>query len=181
MFLALDQFIIKKFTRYCHLFQKLTGRTNFFIAKIASLVVATAAMLRVLAHYIHFLPHTPSMIDVFLCTWITVILLRDAYLCDRAEEDLLNSEKAEPEVKLFNNIGVNRVSPGWRLIWIFFMILDISLFWSNIGKAPNPVLYCIQDLFSPGLFVFYYCLMVDPLPPGKSERHRWHICRALSQ
>jgi len=165
-----DQTILGACTRFSHWLQRLTGRTNFFIAKIG-LGIATISILVEIANYFSkFLVHKTNLFDVAFGGLVVLALTVDVYLCNKAEEDTVTPERFMPMIRmgpLMDNLLV-------RVLAVTTSILVITLRLVNIWpEMKYPLLEVLYRLYGLGFTIFLYFIAVDPLPPGKSKVREW--------
>lgn len=158
---TLDAFILKCFTKFAHRFQKITGRTNYFLAKIGLAIVVAAVSVAILGCVLPILTEKVSPIFAFICGLIAIAEISRMAKLDRAEKDAI--ESSEVRVKHF----ISENSLVSRMIWVFFSVQDtLILIFSN---TPITIWRIFLYSASTGLLIYYYFIAVDPLPPGKSK------------
>ncbi|MBI2063478.1 MAG: hypothetical protein HYT65_00580 [Candidatus Yanofskybacteria bacterium] len=166
MLRALDGKIIEKFTKFSHWFQKLTGLTCYFFAKMGLFVVLVGLFLRVLNYFIQFLTIETILpaLDIFFLFFFGLIFLRKIYLCNKAEENLFSSEV----------IRVEKESFVFRIWCLFFLVLDTTFLMPDLYEARYIMLEIMgRTGFFMGFTIYNYFVEVTPLPPGKSKVRQW--------
>ena len=152
----LDEWILHKCTQFSHQFQRLTGKTNFFIAKVFLSVVGCSAMVVVVNYWVPLLEHKSTL---FSCVLNVVIVLVEASRVKKCQEN---------EDRLYDGLTLNKLVGGgfyWRLIWVWLLIPDsiTILFYSK------SIFDILSNLFGPAMCGAVYFLAVTPLPPGTSK------------
>lgn len=168
---TIDNFILGGFTKFAHAFQILTGKTNFFLAKIGT----TMAALEVGIHAVNYfyptlLGEKTNGLLFILYLWLLSILFRDTLNLDKAEKNASTSSE-----KVMIDRITNRGTPAYRLILVFLSLdATIRLVVSLLDKTTaHPIHTFTSPLFFYGLIIFYYFTAVDPLPPAKSKVRQW--------
>ncbi len=156
-----DSRILEAFTKYCHKFQVLTGKTNFFLAKINAYFLAGSTALEVSNYYWQFLGKPTIFFVLIVKITFTFLFLFLAYQCDKTEQEKTdNTKTANIFLMLFSK---NR--KFYFLAVTFQLIFRVSLFYEQ-G-------YTLTDLFQDTYFFLAFCfcyfIAVDPLPPAKSK------------
>lgn len=164
MFKDLDELVFLIFTKFAHWFQRLTGRTNYFLAKVGILVVLASITITITSYAAPMVPEEekPPLLIVFLLVYVGVMDIWRMTQLDVAERDLLNSKSSAPAKRqLFKD------ELGSRVFWIFACMGTAYL---NI-KIPAPFTFWRfgESMFPFGVLIFRYFVDVDPLPPGKSK------------
>ncbi|KKU50900.1 MAG: hypothetical protein A3H69_01135 [Candidatus Sungbacteria bacterium RIFCSPLOWO2_02_FULL_47_9] len=164
----LDEKILALVTRMCHKFQRLTGRTNFFLAKLALLFVWMSIAVSTANFWLPLLHRKTDLFSLFLYVIISIGLLVDIKNCDKAEGQVLEKSKAKVN---FDSLSSSWM---WRVLWLAITLWDIVYLPSSISDPKGFLLFkCIYFLFCPGFTTFYYFINVEPLPPAKSTVREW--------
>ncbi|MDB5194706.1 MAG: hypothetical protein JWN50_720 [Parcubacteria group bacterium] len=160
---AIDAMVLRFCTKVAHAFQLLTGRTNFFIAKLGVLIASIAVTLGI-ANYFHPLPHHPkSKLEMIFCILYMPVLISRALGLDEADRARSTSAEktAIPGITNGSSFGV-------RATWLYFALWDT---FSIIYQMQSPVYTIVDALWdvslSYGLMIFYYFIAVEPLRPPK--------------
>jgi hypothetical protein len=167
----LDERVLRLCTQFAHWFQRLTGRTNYFLAKIGVTMAAVSLLILIANYYFKFLPVfilSPS----WLLLGIVMItsLLHDAYCLDKSEKAAqLSTERVRDPLMLSS-------SPAMRLLCLFPSILCTTMSWILFIRHPIWEVFMmvavIMGLIN-GATIFLYFTAVDPLPPGTSKVRQW--------
>ncbi len=165
----IDAKILALVTRLSHAFQRLTGRTNFFLAKIALFAIWTSITVQIANYWLPLLNIKTDLIFVLILAFIAYTLFRDLARCDTAEEQVLEENKTK--INFFYTSG----SWVWRIFWIAFTCFDLIVWMPNAIREPKGFLIfkVIYFLYTPGFAAFYYLIEVNPLPPAKSTIRVW--------
>lgn len=164
----IDSFVLGKCTKFSHWFQRTTGRTNYFIAKLGLFVVTVAAGFELTNYYY---PVTKDYVrPSFAILLFYCAVLIDAFwkslMMDKLDE---SSQLSEERVTLR---GID--SPIIRVLWLGVSTLDtflvIAIGYSLIYDFPT-IFYHVG--FGYGMVIFHYFAAVNPLPPQKSKIRQW--------
>ena len=166
MLTRLDEKILSICTAFAHWFQRLTGRTNFFIAKMGIFITVSATMVRTANYFHNFLSFQASPISLSLYVIINVFYFRYACKCDQAENEALASDV---RARHFN------LGKSWRMVWFFATLFSVGdyLLKASTGGINIWTLEAISSMFAFGVCIFEYFVDVNPLPPGKSKVRKW--------
>ena len=164
IFERIDSSVLAVATRISHWFQRLTGRTNFFLAKIGFALGTLSLMIGLGNYWYEFLDHKETILAIFVflpLTWLWFIMAKD---CDAAEERAL--------------FGASRTKhplssrTGLRLMCLAFAILDVLEIPVHI-RSKFWILEFLHEDYGIALVIYYYFVSVDPLPPGQSKVGAW--------
>ena len=166
----IDSAILAVCAKFSHRLQRMTGLTNYFVAKIGVACSAFNIIVATMNHFYQLLSYTTSAAILWIFGIVLCTLVRDSFNCSKAEEQLWSGRNAKP-ARLLQYISRGKF---WRLLWISLFILDVDRLWHTLPRArywlPEIV---AQTFFSLGFALFYYFIAVDPLPPGKSKVREW--------
>ncbi|MBI2063323.1 MAG: hypothetical protein HYT61_03775 [Candidatus Yanofskybacteria bacterium] len=164
MLRALDSKIIEKLTKFSHWFQKLTGLTCYFFAKMGIFLAIFGTFVRVINYFLPFLTVKSNMFDIAILIFSVLIFGPSIQKCNKAEENLFSSEV----VKLERNNFWFRI---YCLSWVVFEIIFLPLY---IYETRYLILEVVARVgFFIGLSIYNYFVVVVPLPPGKSKVRKW--------
>lgn len=169
MFCWLDGKILSLFTRFCHWFQRLTGRTNFWLARWA---VAGGAM-SVMASFSAVISEFKKNHDIvaiacllymaYICVSFIPGLFLDGLACEKQDEDVLNEEKS-----------IHKRIADKRNIYIRFVVCC----W--VGSVTPVILSDLLDILAVArgsfplfIWIYVYLIAVNPLPPSTSKIGEW--------
>lgn len=174
---ALDARIIGLSTRFSHWFQRLTGRTNFFIAKIGVGMTALSVFGMIINYWKHIFftistDLSTVMTAFIVLTWLAMIV----YSCDDAENKLYSNSSPQKVRYLGLEQGGMPDNAIWRLFLLTFTFLSIPLKVYQMGHIRTSY-YLMEILtglfFTMGMTVASYFLVIDPLPPAESRVKEW--------
>ncbi|MDO8743305.1 MAG: hypothetical protein Q7J30_01995 [Candidatus Azambacteria bacterium] len=167
---AVDDFFLSFFTKISHNVYWLTGRTNFFLAKLALCVMVASVMVVIFNYWFPaMLGYRSAPFQVAACGLISMFCLADMVRCDKAEKSAFNDER----VRMFNPLYY---SPSNRVLWIFIanIMLFLAAFLFIINQWKGYFIFNALDFaFSPAIVAFKYFISVDPPSPGKSKIREW--------
>ena len=153
MVFAFDQWLLGKFEAFAHWFQRLTGRTNLFLAKIALCVGATFWLFSMLSRQ-----------QFILFAIFGAIMFMRTLTMDWDEK------------KAYRRLEQGVANPG--KITGFRGRLFLQFWFLLLAALEIPLLFVaeMKPLISAGqiFFVFAeYFEACDPLPPGTSKIREW--------
>jgi hypothetical protein len=169
----IDSAFLKLFTKFSHWFQRLTGKTNFFLARICLVIVVLGSMIFVFNFWIPLLSHPTRPYDVFLSgLFIPMMVYVEAHL-KKAEDDFGGNVAIKP---IIQSAFIGSIFQVLRTLMMLLLILstpwDIYSFFD--GHLKGVWLFNLLHEMSYRCFAsFYYFIAVDPLPPGKSRVRQW--------
>ncbi|MEK7650196.1 MAG: hypothetical protein AAB367_04555 [Patescibacteria group bacterium] len=164
-FEKIDTLVLAGATRVSHKFQRLTGRTNFFLAKLG-FALGTLSLIIGLGNYWHqFLAFPTSFLILILFLPLTVLWFWMAKKCDSAEDSAFSST-ARTKHPLFDNQRM-------RTLTLVFALVDLAFMPTLIQISPTPILECLHQDYGIALAIFHYFASVDPLPPGQNKVGAW--------
>lgn len=157
--LRVDAAVLRHCTRIAHAFQRLTGRTNYFLAKMGTAVCVVSELFDLLD------PKYRDAGNVLMGGFILVSLIYQSVRCDRSER----RANASSERTVDPEWGLAR-SPGWRLVMLWWALSQTgaAFLWAA-GMAPKAVHPLDWCFYAAGNAAFYYFVAVDPLPPQRSK------------
>lgn len=170
-----DAAILGKFTAFCHWFQKLTGKTNFFLASCLTPFVAICLVQTPIHIHRLTLKKKGGILDwggTYLvdlgCVALLSYLFYMAWLC--VQEDRKNESVAEKTEK-FSLWVINRTS--LRVVVLMLASLSIGAIIGHYQNQENTLENILENLTHPLLLIFLYLAAVNPLPPAKSKIRKW--------
>ncbi len=166
----LDKKILSFFTKISHGFQRLTGRTNFFLAKCSLILVAFGVLTGLANYYFPNLLAYEAGLYLAIMKILSISVLALWYFpeCDKAEAASLCSGTA----KFFSSLIFNY---KWRLFGLFLALLEVGISLPLSINSPKGVIFfkVLDDVSSTAFLSFLYFAAVDPLPPCKSKIKKW--------
>ena len=164
----IDEKILAFFTRVSHRFQILTGRTNFFLAKVCLLLIAGVMMLDILNYLHQILAHPTPFLG--FCGWLMLSLgaFDLVFWCDKLEHETLDNHDA-----VFH---FHYMPPVFR---VCFLAAGCWHFFSNLPNvvgahnALHAFLELMWAFFLPLMVVFNYFMAVTSLPPVQGKVKEW--------
>ena len=120
MFEKIDSGILAACTKFSHALQRMTGLTNYFVAKIGVALVAVSLLLEVLNQLHPFLRIRNSWVDLLFDALIFATLIDRSLQLTKAEDSLWAGKNTKP-------IGLMKYTtrPEWRLLWMVLLIVNI--------------------------------------------------------
>ncbi|MBX4190190.1 hypothetical protein KW791_02765 [Candidatus Parcubacteria bacterium] len=165
VFEYIDAWVLSYFTKFSHWFQRMTGRTNFFLAKVFIFAYVISILVGALNYWFQMLNHpTPRFGPVIkfaiVLFWMWYIS-RDKNLQD---EHLQGKQTKNPNELFF----------FLRVPLLIANLIDLQLQAPIFFGGKNVSLIDLFCYLEPLYFIlFMYFDSVTPLPPGKSKVREW--------
>ncbi len=156
-----DTWLLTKFTKVSHAFQKLTGKTNFFLARWAILICAGGITLDVANYFHQFLFFPTFSVMMVLGIFVIVFLLMKALVYEKEEERVYSGEKTK-RIEFY-------ALPGWRVVYFCMSVMLIPATVMCVVKGSYPLLEVLRMGILPCAFLSEYFLAVTPLPPCRGK------------
>jgi len=181
VFELIDKRILALFTKFSHWFQRLTGQTNFFLARVFLFLVVTEMIVRLLNYWLHFLSRKTTIIDVVVSPVLVLFSVIYLHCLHQADEQIYRDNTVKPFIQHLFESG----SAGSAITMVFMRVLGMILIVLALPmdvedllfrKLEKNVVWALEAYTSFGLayfIVFIYFVLVDPLPPGKSKVRQW--------
>lgn len=162
-----DGAILNIFTKISHRFQRLTGKTNFFLAKCCMMLNAIITLMYILNYWFPLLSFKTPMFSTLVNVAVTALMFRIMNDCDTADNTALCEKKAKVNFGLFDY-------PIIRL-FLFIWLIIVPRALQGVLSSPQGIPICnILAATSPiWWFMFAYFIVVHPLPPAKSKIQEW--------
>lgn len=166
--ITVDTILLSFFTKISHKFYWLTGKTNFFLAKIAICILVASSMTVVFNYWFPLmLGYSVPLPFIIFYTIISISLLKKMNLCDKAENFIFNNDR----VKVFHPMDYSLPT---RFLWICGTILVIFLLFVITTSSDGYFIFkALAYAYTPTTMAFYYFIAVDPPAPGKSKIREW--------
>lgn len=162
----IDAKILSHLTKFSHWFQRLTGLSNYILAKICLMLSSVSMFLLAISHWFPKLQMGNSSFFAFLAP---IYFLADLLM-------MSNLDKAHSGLQASGSMAKNRYiawlasDPPTRIFYITagaYLVGEQYFFRSRL----------FFPLFGSSFFLFYgfarYFAAVDPLPPGTSKVRQW--------
>lgn len=168
MLTKLDNYILSLFTKFCHWFQRLTGKTNFWLAKFTVFLMFFRDGIYLYNYWFPVLKQKTSLFDaVFVGLIAPLWSMWALWNCDQGEANKYSETKTKSRLSLIYSQKFRK----FYLVFNFFILLTegISVF-AKEGTLSFKLVYVI---LGNAVTAFIYLVVVDPLPPGKSKIQEW--------
>jgi hypothetical protein len=162
----IDSAILAGCTRFSHWLQRMTGLTNYFVANVGTGCAAIGMMLRI-ANYFHRMFDEPTtLFDTVIYGAMMFVAISTSLNCTRAQDDFLSGKITKPaELQMYYSLG-NFV----RLPFAALFLLQSFTLCLRLPQNPYWLLNIAGRTFPTlGFTTFFYFIVVDPLPPGRSK------------
>ncbi|MBI1957310.1 MAG: hypothetical protein HYS44_02535 [Candidatus Niyogibacteria bacterium] len=149
--LAADNWLILQFERFSHWFQRLTGKTNFFLTAALSLVIS------VVYFFLAFFTQLPIYFigSAFFFIYSIFAQWSEKQGLDRVSRGFANPKKTLLPIK-FIRIGIPV---------IYVPLIFSNLEFGVVNWMSNGILFLVWAIL--------YLFACDPLPPGTSKLREW--------
>jgi hypothetical protein len=150
----IDSAILAGCTRFSHWLQRMTGLTNYFVANVGTGCAAIGMMLRI------------ALFDTVIYGAMMFVAISTSLNCTRAQDDFLSGKITKPaELQMYYSLG-NFV----RLPFAALFLLQSFTLCLRLPQNPYWLLNIAGRTFPTlGFTTFFYFIVVDPLPPGRSK------------
>lgn len=167
LIIKIDAVFLAFFNRIARAFARLTGKSNFFLAKIAVWLVIISAMTTALNYWLPILARKTNPFIAALYGYAALLFLTDIYRCDRAEDAATNDERT----RIFSPAIY---SPIFRaLIVIMGVITAPSAIFDIASSAGIMLAKILDNSYMPAFAAFIYFASLDPPQMGKSKVREW--------
>lgn len=159
----LDDLILGFYTKLSHRFQILTGRTNFFLARICLFVVLIDISLTALTYWIPILKNGPRINGIGLIFLLLGLIFYFFLLnvCQRIEDDMIDQAMSRQFLERMTDRPIRLFAIVVCLITSPYLLINALL---------NYYLFdAIDCLGFPSFTSYLYLIAVVPLPPGRSR------------
>lgn len=166
-FEVIDAMLLRSTTKFSHWFQRLTGRSNYFIAKIGVFISAITTLIEISNYFSQFLWRKTGFMILVFCVVINIMTFIEANALDKADESL------ESETRVLHPLLTHSM---WsRLLWVGISLNNTGIACQQllIVKEFGPLDAFVQVGLSYGTLIFYYFCEVEPLRPSKSKIREW--------
>jgi hypothetical protein len=166
--MQVDDWLISKSTKFAHWFQRLTGRTNFFLAKLGLLICGINVVLVIANYFTQFLAIRTPLFVTFIYTLVLFLLVGYTVKLDEADRSQQQSEE-RAKVSITSSSALI-----WRMYWLINLLLQCPIAILTFEPTLVGILKEICSIgFFLGMVIFHYFIVVDPLPPRKSRIRQW--------
>lgn len=167
----IDNFLLGICTKIAHNFQILTGKTNFFIAKIGIFASSIDTLIVIANYFDQILVRKTSLLSLIFNVFFNLALLLDAMGCERAEKTSNFSNERVIDPWLFLNLNH---SERFRIIWFLLSVMEtIRGYFCAISPKHSFADVLDAVLFPYGIAIFFYFIAIEPLSPRKSKIREW--------
>jgi hypothetical protein len=170
----LDERILALFTKFSHWFQRLTGLTNYFLAKTAVGLFFVDGLAKIANFWFPILNQKTGYKDIFFDGFLCFSgFMLWTWMLNDAEARLQNSAEVKPLVK--EVLGEGRGMQLIRVTLFFLCLLSFPFGMYDLATATRGFfIFNLNSHFALSyMFCFLYFLHVDPLPPGTSKVQEW--------
>lgn len=177
----IDERILELFTKFSHRFQRQTGRTNFFLAKVANAILLVVAVITLqklietlsipLNQFVYVILIFSHLFQVFFL-FIALLMGSLCFLGEYIESRKKSNENTANPNKLV--IKETRLSSLRVICYIPVMIFLAYSLETHLTPGTSVYKFLISIYFQELLaLVCVYLLSINPLPPGKSKVRQW--------
>ncbi len=179
VFELIDERILALFTKFSHWFQRLTGLTNFFLARIFLFLMVIETIVRILNYWFHLISRKTTITGVVVSSIMVLLSVLYLHYLHEADEQIYRDNPTKPLIQhLFESGSAGYALVFVRVISVFIIVLTLPahVWFSFFEKPEKNVVWALETYVNFGLtyfIAFVYFVLVDPLPPGKSKVRQW--------
>ncbi len=164
---SVDDYFLSLFKKFSDWFMRLTGRTNFFLAKISLCVMTASVMVDVINFWFLVLAKPTSILRAVLGGLVLMACYFGLVQCDKAEENSFSNERA----KFFSGIICTPIA---RFIFIITALMSADIIMMMVFSAKGIMVFnIIRNLYSIALVAFLYFVAIDPPTLCKGKIKEW--------
>ena len=161
---SVDNYFISLFTKLSDWFMRLTGRTNFFLAKIMVCVMIASCMVSVINFWFPLLSFPTTILGMVFNGTISLTLLTLLTPCDEAEKNVFSHKR----MLFFIH------TPILRFVSLMFTFNVVPLlFFIVIVTSKGIIDNAINNAYMVSSTAFLYLTSIHPPTPGKSKIREW--------
>lgn len=162
---SVDNYFISLFTKFTIWFMWLTGRTNFFLAKIALCFMIASMMVLVMNYWFPVLGSSTGAWHIMFAVIASISFLIELNQCDRAEKNVFSNKRVLFFIR----------TPTIRFIILMMSFTVIPWLLADIISEKKGILIfkIISDAYVIVFPAFLYLTSIDPPTPGKSKIREW--------
>lgn len=166
----MDNKILSYIEKFCHKFQKLTGRTNFFIAKIVAYFMLASLLCNNINFYTKILVDDTPIFAFITNGILSLLIFFDLYQYDLAERDKFRQVK-QYRIFIMGSDGTlgNRFMLLIRILYFVFAIIAFPRLIKNLSISNYKFFEIISYLYEIEFILLSYLISITPLPPSKSQ------------
>lgn len=169
----IDDYLLSFFTKLSHKFQKLTGKTNYFLARICLIGILVSTVISCLNYWFPLLAEDAyqniPMAPVIMTPILLITVANQMYKCDEEDKNLLL--RSDIKTRPFSEVSTF----GSRMFFGILAIFDLLGFYKILFLDESGVLIfkLMHNFFTVYVFFYLYFVIINPLPPGKSKVQEW--------
>lgn len=157
----IDGIIMRWLTKFAHWFQKLTGRTSYFWAKVGLMFVLASVSIMIMGLVLPILPYKISPTIAFILGILAILEIKHMANLDMAEDNFFSSGGKTKYSWL-------RSDPFLRMMWLgFFIVRILELIFDKYPTNIWRVALIVLMYF--GMYIYYCFIDINPLPPCRSK------------
>lgn len=168
VFVRIDEVILSFFTKISHWWQRLTGLTNYWLAKCALMVVSISLLVRILNYWHPLLSHKTELGLLAIAGFLIIGCCICIMIIDEADTQAQNSDTQAMPVNV-----TMRGETFWRIWFVFLTLTAIAQLPVDLLKTKSIILELVNGCLCPSMACFLYFAAVNPLPPAKSKVREW--------
>lgn len=168
---TVDERILALFTKFSHWFQRLTGKTNFSLARLCLGPYGIGLLTIGLGYWLPLLPMQPPLV-VSVAMFLSFVLIPfRVYVTHEAEKSFQDNPSIVPQMRFPEQSG----DPLQRVLFLLTSPYTSLLMLLVHQKNKQGIL--LLSLIAGATWGYHaaygYFLLVTPLPPGKSKVRQW--------
>lgn len=166
--LTIDGVLLSFFNKIARVFARLTGRSNFFLAKISVCILTSGAMIATANYWFPLLHLRSSPLYMVTMALVALLAINDMVKCDEAESITLRNEQTKPMPPIYYTPTIRMIYIILSVPWLLFV--TPAMFQSREGFWWAKTIFACYTL---ALAAHYYFAALDPPSVGKSKIREW--------
>lgn len=168
LILTVDSALLSFFNKIVRAFARLTGRSNFFLAKIMMCISTSGAMIATANYWFPLLPIRSSLLFMIIMALVALLAINNMVECDKAEDITLQDEQTKPMPPIYYTPRIRMIYVILSIPWLFFVIPycfnhEKGFWWAKM----------IFACYTLALTAYYYFIVLDPPQVGTSKIREW--------
>ena|ERR1700733_13506346 len=166
LFVRLDRFILEQvFERFAHWFQRLTGKTNFWLAKLSRYVLVLSTVVDIVLRSMR-----DNVLDVAILVFFSVVFIPRFGMIIREME-------SRPLRGVRNDAAISPIWMCARMLAVLFLassqIILVADMVYGVPFSRHVGEYWLRQIEFLSYDCLFYFIACTPLPPGNSALKQW--------
>lgn len=158
---TVDGAIMGRLTKFAHWFQRITGRTSIFLAKMGILAILISLSIYIMSLILPILPYKITPLFAFVFGLVAIAEIRQMSELDKAEDAFFSSAEKVKRSWMRSDFALRMILLGLSI----YRMLELGF-----DKYPTNAWRVATVAMSYFGLYFYYCFIdINPLPPCRSK------------